>query len=432
MDVPTSRGFGCRGLVLVLVALSVSACGDVLGTGSSKAPEVVSFSPGAGTTEVSVLEEVKIRFSSDLDPSTVAESVRLEGGSGEVRTRKLLKGLKEVILQPTDPLDFGTTYRVVVKSTLLSRVGNNPATDKSWEFSTEGRPFPSLEVDSLRHTLQLLAHDSMRGRGSGSQDELRAAYFLDDRFGAYGLHPPPGGSLQGFQAVSRRTDLGLTSQNVVATIPGAGPLSDEWIVVGAHYDHIGLREQADGTLGINNGADDNGSGTVLLLEIARIFQSHVQSQGIPPPSRRSVLFAAFGAEEEGLLGSCHMALESPVVPLGRTIAMMNFDMVGRLGEGLLQVGGLDTGGRWANILVNSSRPALFLDNPPLCQACSDFACFRDQGVPYLWFFTGLHDQYHTPLDDVERIDFQGLAAIGGLALRVLGRLAVMPEGPASG
>jgi Zn-dependent M28 family amino/carboxypeptidase len=197
------------------------------------------------------------------------------------------------------------------------------------------------------------------------------------------------------------------------------------IVICAHHDHLGVRNGE--TIA---GADDNGSGTVLLLEVARIFGSHVQAGGFSAVDRRSVLFAAFGAEEEGLLGSCHMAMESPVVPLAKTRAMMNFDMVGRLGQGVVQVGGIGTGSHWGHMLANSARPELTYVDPPLCQNCSDFACFHQQAIPYIWFFTGIHDQYHTPLDDVERIDFPGLAKIGGLALRLLGRLVVMPEGPA--
>jgi Zn-dependent M28 family amino/carboxypeptidase len=236
---------------------------------------------------------------------------------------------------------------------------------------------------------------------------------------------------QPFEARSRKTQLLLSSQNALAVVPGSGALAQEWVVVGAHYDHIGLREQPDGTMGINNGADDNASGTALVLEMARVFQAHVASGGISTPDRRSVLFAAFGAEEEGLLGSCHYALESPAVPISLTRAMMNFDMVGRLRDGVLQVFGFESSDAWPNMVVNANRPELTLFDPPPCQACTDFACFRDRGVPYIWLFTGTHGQYHTPADDVELINFPGLMEVGEVALRVLSRLAVMPEGPSS-
>ena len=426
MEGPFAGLFRLRSSVAILASLFSVACGDSLVGGGSGTPMIVSVSPATESNNVSVLTDLEIRFSTELDPASVAAAVRLETEYGEVLTRKVLKNSKLVILEPTDPLDFGASYRVVVDPTLLSRSGKPVLEGESWGFSTEGDPFPSLEIDSLLATLEALAHDSMKGRGSGTEDELRAAQYLSRRFEAYGLEAPSSGTLQFFQALSRKTQEVLSSQNVLALIPGSGSLSDEWVVVGAHYDHIGLREQADGTRGINNGADDNGSGTVLVLEMARVFRKHVSNGGIPTNNRRGVLFVAFGAEEEGLLGSCHYALEAPAVPISSTRAMMNFDMVGRLTQGVVQVGGVESANHWADMLQNTSRPELIPYAPPLCQSCSDFSCFQDRGVPYLWFFTGLHDQYHTPLDDVERINLPGLTKIGELSLRLLGRLVVLP------
>jgi hypothetical protein len=378
-----------------------------------------------------VLSRIQIRFSTELNQSTVADAVRLEEGSRTIRTRMILENLKVLYLEPTDPLDFGTSYRVVIEPSLLSRSGGELGRRESWEFSTEGNPFPSPSGDSLRLTLGVLAHDTMMGRGSGTSDEHRAAQYVGNRFLSYGLSPAPGGMLQPFQALSRRTDSLLSSQNVLAVVPGSGTLAREWVVVGAHYDHIGVREQPDGTMGINNGADDNASGTALVLEMARIFQAQVASGGIPTPDRRSVLFAAFGAEEQGLLGSCHYAMVSPAEPVALTRAMMNFDMVGRLRNDVLQVFGFESSDAWADMVENANHPDLTLSAPPPCVACTDFACFRDRGVPYVWFFTGTHEQYHTPADDVSLINFPGLVEVGEVALRVLSRLTVMPEGPSS-
>ena len=94
----------------------------------------------------------------------------------------ILKNLKVLYLEPTDPLDFGTSYRVVVEPNLLSRSGAELGTREVWEFSTEGIPFPSPSGDSLRLTVGALAHDTMMGRGSGTSDEYRAAQYLRDRF----------------------------------------------------------------------------------------------------------------------------------------------------------------------------------------------------------------------------------------------------------
>lgn len=423
------RSWASSGLILVFFALFVSACGDLLGTGGSGIPGVVSANPAAGTANVSVHSTLRIRFSTDLDQNSVVDAVTLREGDRILRFTTYLQDRKIVLLEPTDPLDFGTTYRIVVDPTLRSRSGKSLSEQESWDFTTEGDPLPPPNADSMRANLEVLAHDSMMGRGSGTPDEYRAAQFVMERFLAYGLESAPGGSIQPFQLYSDRVERTITSQNVLATVPGTGSLADEWLVVGAHYDHIGLREQEDGTMGLNNGADDNASGTVMILEMARVFREYVASGAMPVEDRRSVLFAAFGAEEVGLLGSCYYASHAPAVPITMTRAMMNFDMVGRLRDRVLLVRGFETSGDWASMAINANHPKLILYDPPPCENCSDFACFRNEGVPYIWFFTGTHEEYHTPADDVERINFSGLAEIGEVSLRVLTRLAVMPEGP---
>lgn len=429
MSCPSSSRleYGFLGLACLLV-ISTS-CGDLLATGESGTPRILSVAPKRDAFGVSVLTSVEIRFSTELDPSSVAEAVSLRMGERKIRARIVLENQRILHLKPTDPLDFGTTYRTVVTKGLRSNSGKSLLELESWAFSTEGDSVSSPNGDSLRMTLGTLAHDSMRGRGSGSEDELRAARYLEDRFSDYGLGPSPEGSFQQFQAISRKTQTPVSSQNVLAVVEGAGRFAQEWIVVGAHYDHIGLEERPDGGVEINNGADDNASGTALILEMARVFQGYVHSGGITTPDRRSVLFAAFGAEEEGLLGSCHFALESPPVPIESVRAMMNFDMVGRLRDEVLQVGGSENSGEWANMVVNANSPGLILFDLPPCPTCSDFACFRDRGVPYIWFFTGHHGQYHTPADDLGLINFPGLVQVGEVALRVLTRLVVMPKGP---
>lgn len=404
------------------------ACTDLLGTGGTGTPRLKFMEPEGGSTGVSVLASIRLRFSVELDESTVGGAVTLRQGDRVVRTRIFLKDHKIVILEPTDPLDFGTLYRVAVDPTLRSRSGDYFPEREETGFSTEGIPFPVPDPERLYATLAVLAHDSMNGRGSGTADEHRAALYLADRFAEYGLALVLPDGLQPFHAISRRQEL-LSSRNVIAMVPGLGTLAGEWILVGAHYDHVGIRPQADGTLAINNGADDNASGTALLLEMARIYRAHVAAGGVPTSNRRSVIFVGFGAEEEGLLGSCHYALAEPVKPIEATRAMMNLDMVGRLRNRVLQIRGLESSGAWANMVVNANDSDLILYDPPTCQACTDFACFRDRGVPHIGFFTGTHEQYHTPADDVELINFPGLAEVGNLALGVLSRLAVMPNGP---
>jgi len=416
------------GVLAMACLVGASACSDLTGAGEggSGPPSVRFSSPTAEETGVSVHSTIEIRFSVELDPASVGESVQLLDAGRPVLTTTYLRNGKVVLMEPTDPLDFGTTYRVRVGPGLQSRRGKSTVSEDSWTFRTEGSAVPDLEIDSLRSTLESLAHDSMKGRGSGTVDEARAASFLQERFEAYGLGVPPGGGIQAFETYSERLDRVISSQNILGAVPGTGSLADEWVVVGAHYDHIGMATEANGTISLHNGADDNGSGTVLILEMARIYRDYVESGGLPSEDRRSVLFAAFGSEELGLLGSCHYVEDDPAVPLEQTVAMLNFDMVGRLREDVLLPLGFESWERWSFMLQNSNHSGLVLVDPPgACSSCSDHACFRQADIPFLWFHTGSHDQYHTPADDVDLINFPGMARIGETSLRVLTRLVVL-------
>ena len=233
-----------------------------------------------------------------------------------------------------------------------------------------------------------------------------------------------GGYIQPFQAAGRNGRI-ISSRNVLAVVPGTGSLADQWVIVGAHYDALGLLILPGGSFDVLNGADDNASGTSLMLEIARAFRAYTASGGTGNGGRRSVLFAAFGAEEEGLLGSWHYT-RNPSIPPARMSAMLNFDMVGRLRGNQLTAVGTESSSIWPDMLANANRAGLAFGGSTSCQSCSDHAGFRDLGVPYLWFFTGTHNDYHRPADDEALIEYDGMSRIGDLALRMLIRLAVAP------
>lgn len=419
-------------LAVFLLFTLLAGCSDFLGDGEDgRPPEIVSIDPGRGSGEVSVLSPITIEFSRGVEEAGVASSVSLWAGTRPILAEaSLTNRYRTIVLEPTDPLDFGTAYRVEVSASLPFRNGETLNTAEALEFTTEGMEPPSIALDSLIFHLERLAHDSMRGRGSGSEDEARAAGYLKDHFLAYGLNEPPGGAIQPFQAYSRRLDSILDSRNVLAAVEGAGDLAHEWVVIGAHYDHIGYRGLNTEDQGPNNGADDNGSGTVMILEMARVFKTYVDAGGMGSRSRRSVLFAAFGAEEQGLLGSCHYVHGAPAVPLDQTRAMMNFDMVGRLREDFLYVSGNETSSRWQPMVTNSNQSELSLAiRTPSCTGCTDHVCFWQAGIPFVGFFTGLHDEYHRPEDDADLINYPGMVRIGDLALRVLNRLVVITEPP---
>ena len=235
------------------------------------------------------------------------------------------------------------------------------------------------------------------------------------------------------------------SFNVVGILPGSDPkLKDEAIVIGAHYDHLG--RGGEGSLApregeIHHGADDNASGVAGLLELARILSSQ------NPKPRRTVVFIAFSGEEEGLIGSNYY-VDHPIVPLANTVAMINMDMIGRMRERKLIVGGVGTAPDWRDIiarenldnqtislaeLANPNRTpgkatAVIGANGQVTSAIvhpqhfdltlnedgygpSDHSSFYAKQVPVLFFWTGNHEDYHKPSDTADKINYEGEARI---------------------
>ena len=220
----------------------------------------------------------------------------------------------------------------------------------------------------------------------------------------------------------------LNLNNVIGVLEGAGPNANETIIIGAHYDHVGYGQF--GSLGgpaarqrIHHGADDNGSGTTAMLETARRFASKKT-----PPARRLV-FMAFSAEESGLIGSRHYASNSPIFPLKDTVAMLNMDMVGRLREGKLEISGNKTAKEFEPMLEELNKTFKFdlKLGPAAVRGDSDHASFSNVGIPILFFFTGMHPQYHRPTDTVDLINFEGMNQIVDLAEAVVERWSTMPR-----
>ena len=222
------------------------------------------------------------------------------------------------------------------------------------------------------------------------------------------------------------TDVRAThteARNVVAMLPGTVPAAEtEYVVVGAHYDHLG-RASSVGPARVYNGADDNASGTAALLEIAWRLRSAQLD--------RTLVFVAFTGEEQGLWGATHF-VEDDVVPLHRTLAMVNLDMVGRLGNDPLQIHGTGTAADWVDLVdgANATLPApLTFEQTATGAGPSDHAVYNAAGVPVLHFFTGTHEDYHRPTDDWERVDQDGLERVIGLATEVIRRLADLSVTP---
>lgn len=214
--------------------------------------------------------------------------------------------------------------------------------------------------------------------------------------------------------------------NVIARLPAKADskTAQEYVVLGAHYDHLGMggpSSRAPGTRGIHHGADDNASGTALMLDVARRL-SKLQDK----PSR-NILFMAFGAEELGTLGSRHW-VEHPSVPIGSVVAMINADMVGRMRDRTLVVDGTGTAATWPELLQKANEGlSLNLKLGAEGFGASDHASFTAARVPVAFLFTGAHDDYHLPSDTADKIDTSGIDLAATLAARLTVAVAERPE-----
>jgi len=220
------------------------------------------------------------------------------------------------------------------------------------------------------------------------------------------------------QVTLKRQDF--TFKNVVAFLPGSGLHDRQYIVIGAHYDHMGrgpVPSTAPATRAFYPGADDNASGTAAMIELARLF-----SQARPGP--RSLLFVAFSAEEVGLHGSQYW-IDHPPVSIESITAMINLDMVGRVRDRTITIGGSGTAGAWPGILSRSVasstlRPRYSWNNGI---APSDNATFARKRIPVLFFNSGSHPDLHRPTDTADKIDYNAAAQVVDLVADVIRRLS---------
>ena len=224
-----------------------------------------------------------------------------------------------------------------------------------------------------------------------------------------------------------------TDQNVVALLPPA-KLTDstEYVVVGAHYDHIGYGEIGslagkDEEGQIHNGADDNASGTAVVLDLAATLSIAYQEN--PEKFNRGVIFALWSGEELGLIGSTHF-VNHPVVPLEKVAAYINFDMVGRLRENKLILQGVGSSSVWPKLIEKRNVPIGFnltLQTDPYLP--TDVTAFYPKEVPVLSFFTGGHENYNRPTDDFDTLNYTGIERIAQLAHGIVLDLISTPERP---
>ncbi len=212
--------------------------------------------------------------------------------------------------------------------------------------------------------------------------------------------------------------------NVLAYLPGK---TDEYVIIGAHYDHLGRGNYdslAPSQIGqIHPGADDNASGTAGVLELARLF-APLRGQ-----LQRGILFASFAGEELGLLGSAHW-VQVPTLPLGKAVAMLNMDMIGRIKDEKVYIGGVGTGSTLKPALDQAQAKSNFkIEYSQGGYAASDHTSFVTKKIPVLFFFSGLHSDYHKPSDTWDKINPQAAARLVDVVGSTGLQLASAPERP---
>ena len=217
-----------------------------------------------------------------------------------------------------------------------------------------------------------------------------------------------------------------TVRNVVGMLPGSDPaLQNEYVVAGAHYDHLGLGDRdslAPSQIGqIHHGADDNASGTSGVLELARLASKNKQA------FKRSIVFMTFAGEELGLLGSSYF-VNHPTIPLENITAMINMDMIGRLTNDRLFVGGVGTSPNFKSWVEDFNKSVgLKLDYSDSGFGASDHTSFNAKKIPVLFIFSGLHADYHKPSDTYDKINAQGAVKVLSLVYPMLAKVANEPE-----
>jgi hypothetical protein len=274
----------------------------------------------------------------------------------------------------------------------------------------------------LSESVAALTAPELAGRGAGTPEEQRTAALIAGWFVAAGLAPAlPEGWLQPVPWGDRST------VNVLASAPGRGALASRWLVIGAHLDHLGrVDPDAAGTPAVGEyypGAGDNASGVAVIRALATWL-----GQDTADGPARSVLVCAFGGEEEGLVGSRYLVDNLPV-PRGQVDVMINFDAVGRLGEGPLHVAGAATGVGLVGVLEDAAAEVPLVHHQPLLLG-SDHLSFLDAGIPSLFFFTSAYPQMNSTEDDAAAVDLEGLATVVDVGWRLLADLRRLPSSPA--
>lgn len=284
----------------------------------------------------------------------------------------------------------------------------------------------ALSPERIAKHINYLASDKMKGRGTGSKENVQAAKYITKQFKKLHLKPlGTKGFLQPFTAKVRRVvvpDSIRPANNVIGFLDNGAPYT---IVIGAHYDHLGMGTQGSSRDKepqgkIHNGADDNASGVAGLLELARFFAQNTTKEPY------NFLFIAFGAEELGLVGSRYF-VNNPTLPLDKIHFMANMDMIGRYNaERGVGIGGYGTSDAWPDIFKGVEGSVKFFTDRS-GSGGADHASFYAKKIPVLFFHTGGHDDYHFPTDDPEKIDIPSEIGILNIHIKLIENAMKRPK-----
>jgi hypothetical protein len=291
----------------------------------------------------------------------------------------------------------------------------------------------SITADDMHGRIYFLASDALLGRDTPSPGLESAAAYLVGEYRRMGLEPAGenGTFYQRYPFRPRGNPAVEVSYppNVVAVVRGSDPrLRDEYVVLTAHFDHVGVGRGVIGD-SIYNGADDNASGTAALLEVAKAFST------LPDPPRRSVLFLHVSGEEHGLLGSRWFS-DNPTVPIRQIVANINADMISRNAPDSIVVIGKNystLGEVVERAAARNPQLGLTVADDPWPQERffyrSDHFNFARLEIPSLFFFSGVHEDYHRPSDTVDRIDPDKAARVARLIFHTAEAIANEPDRP---
>ena len=293
--------------------------------------------------------------------------------------------------------------------------------------------------EDMRQTVRYLASQELGGRYPGTAGDTLASEYIVEQLRSLKLKPVVKGKKRTgyYHNFTYGKDVERTTHNILAVLPGKDKqLKNEYIVVGSHYDHLGLGGQGSGsrrpdTLGVHPGADDNASGDAVVLELAKYFKK--------VRSPRSIIFAFFGAEEQGLVGSKQFLEwmkqaddQRKNLPADKKgiVAMVNLDMVGRMRDNAMSVSGTGTSSAFkAMAEAAAEQTKLNISCTPDGYGPSDHASFVGPDIPVLFLTTGGHMEYHTPDDVPSTLNYDGMQQTLDFSKELITRLASMPTTP---